>query len=255
MLTQNLEVQKCEDCECIIAKAKELGAHIQLIGGWAIFYQTAKYASQKNYDFLERRYADIDIVGKSKEKKKIYETLKGCGYTSDEMFNGLYGDSRLLFRKGHEQLDVFLDKFEMCHTLDLSLSLNYVEDTIGLGELLFTKLQIYEINEKDIKDLIRLILYSDLDDKGQRGYSAKEFIVKTCSEDWGPYKTVTTNLSKVGGFAENLPLSEDDKDLLRNRIRDLQDDIDSAEKPLKWKMRAKIGEKVRWYELPEEKKR
>lgn len=255
MLSQNLEVQKCDDCECIISKSKEIGAHIQLIGGWAIFYKTSNGHDLLSYDFLRRKYADIDIVGKSKEKKKIYQTLKSCGYQPDDMFNGLYGDTRLLFRKGDEQLDVFLDKFEMCHTLDLSLSLNYIDDTIGLGELLFTKLQIYEINEKDIKDLVTLLLYSDIDEKGERGYSARDFLVETCSEEWGPYKTLTTNLGKVEDFANELPLTDEDRTMLKDRIESLIDDIEKADKSFKWKMRARIGEKIRWYELPEEKKR
>jgi hypothetical protein len=238
-----------------MTKAKELGAHVQLIGGWAIFYRTSQDHVQTNYNFLQRKYADIDIVGRAKEKKKIYQALQSCGYQPDDLFNGLYGDTRLLFRKAGEQLDVFLDKFEMCHSLDLSQSLNYPEETIGLGELLFTKLQIFEINEKDMKDLIRLLLYADIDDKGQRGYSARDFLVKSCAEDWGPYKTLTNNLTKVGAFAEGLPLSAEDGKLVQERIRGLVDDIERSDKSLKWKMRSRIGEKVRWYELPEEKKR
>lgn len=260
MMSQDLEikdlkVQKCDDCDCIITKSHEIGAHIQLIGGWAIFYKTSKMDHRGDYDFLQRKYADIDIVGKGKEKKKIYQTLQSCGYQPDDMFNGLYGDSRLLFRKGDELLDVFLDKFEMCHTLDLSLSLNYVDDTIGLGELLFTKLQIFEINEKDIKDLITLLLYSDVDEKGKRGYTAREFIVSACSEDWGVYKTLTNNLKKVEDYGKNLPLSDGDLSFLRSRVEGLTSDIEKSEKSFKWRMRSKIGEKVRWYELPEEKSR
>ncbi|MEM3192503.1 MAG: hypothetical protein QW292_10555 [Candidatus Parvarchaeota archaeon] len=251
MITQNLEVQKCDDCQCIISKAREIGAHIQLIGGWAIFYRTP----QNHYSFLQRKYADIDIVGKGKEKKKIYQTLQSCGYQPDDSFNGLYGDMRLLFWKGSQQLDVFLDKFEMCHSIDLSQSLNFSNETIGLGELLFTKLQIFEINEKDMKDIVRLLLYADIDEKDQRGYSAKNFIVKLCAEDWGIYKTLTSNLIKVGNFAKTLELSSEDSKLVQEKILGLLDDIEHSDKSLKWKMRSRIGEKVRWYELPEEKKR
>ena len=255
MITQNLEVQKCDDCQCIITKAREIGAHIQLIGGWAIFYRTSQDHRQNNYSFLQRKYADIDIVGRGKEKRQIYQALQSCGYKADDLFNGLYGDTRLLFRKGSEQLDVFLDKFEMCHSLNLSLSLNFSDETIGLGELLFTKLQIFEINEKDMRDLVRLLLYADIDERDQRGYSARDFLVKSCAEDWGPYKTLTSNLTKLGSFAESLPLSSEDSKLVQERIRGLVDDIEHSDKSLKWKMRSRIGEKVRWYELPEEKKR
>ncbi|MEM0134761.1 MAG: hypothetical protein QXU18_05960 [Thermoplasmatales archaeon] len=251
MITQSLEVQKCDDCQCIISKAREIGAHIQLIGGWAIFYRTP----QNHYSFLQRKYADIDIVGKGKEKKKIYQTLQSCGYQADDLFNGLYGDTRLLFRKGSQQLDIFLDKFEMCHSIDLSLSLNFSDETIGLGELLFTKLQIFEMNEKDMKDIVRLLLYADIDERDQRGYSARNFIVKLCSEDWGPYKTLTSNLIKVGNFVQTLELSSEDSKLVQEKILGLLDDIEHSDKSLKWKMRSRIGEKVRWYELPEEKKR
>ncbi len=251
----NVPVQKCDDCDCIISRARETNTHIQLIGGWAIFYRTKDRTVSRNYDFLQRSYADIDIVGKSKEKRKIFDTLSKCGYVSDDRFNGLYGDSRLLFRKGSEVIDVFLDKFEMCHTLDLSDTLNYLDDTIGVGELLFTKLQIVEINEKDIKDAIRLIFYSDLEDKGRRDYNPKDFLVEACSEDWGVYKTITLNLGKVSDYAKTLQFVPEDLEMLNSKIEIITKSIENSDKSIRWKMRSKIGEKVRWYELPEEKKR
>lgn len=245
--------KKCDDCECIINNAKRINAHLQLIGGWAIFYRTNNVNIK--YDFLERKYNDIDVVGSAREKKKIYEVLQSCGYKPNERFNGLYGDTRLLFEKEGKALDVFLDRFEMCHKLDLSESLRYIDSTIGVGELLFTKLQIIEINEKDLRDILRLLLYTDLNDKNGRDYSPHDFIVNLCSQDWGIYKTLTMNLDKVQEYASTLPFQEEDlKDIIR-KIQDLKNSIESAPKSIKWKMRAKIGESVKWYDLPEEKKR
>jgi hypothetical protein len=40
-----------------------------------------------------------------------------------------------------------------------------------------------------------------------------------------------------------------------SRIDHLVEALDGARKTLRWRMRARLGERVRWYELPEEVRR
>lgn len=243
-----------EICECVINGARDESAKIKLIGGWAIQYSSP--IEKESLNFLERKFGDVDFVALRKEKKKIYSVFKQCGFTPDERFNSLNGDSRLLFYKGDEPIDVFLDVFDMCHTIDLRKSLNVEASYIPVDDLLFTKLQIIEINEKDIKDAIRLLSTHELVDNGGNFDSIhSSYFTNLCSSDWGIYKTLTTNFSKVQTFVKGLDLEESEKTQILDKMQKLIEKIEDSKKSVKWVMRSKVGERVRWYNLPEEKKR
>ena len=53
------------------------------------------------------------------------------------------------------QLDVFVGTFHMCHELDLGKRLAEHPSALDAADLLLTKLQIAEINRKDIVDAVR----------------------------------------------------------------------------------------------------
>ena len=73
--------------------------------------------------------------------------------------------------------------------------------------------------------------------------------------DWGWWRTVTMNLDKIAHFAE-----EEHGDLVPEaRVYEpaeqagaLRGRCEEVSKPLKWKLRAKVGDRVQWYQLPEE---
>jgi hypothetical protein len=72
--------------------------------------------------------------------------------------------------------------------------------------------------------------------------------------DWGWWRTVTGNLDKLPGLlAEQPGLAQPgmpfDPVAQAASLRKLADD---TPKSMKWRMRAGVGDKVRWYELPEE---
>src|SRR5438034_109293 len=43
-----------------------------------------------------------------------------------------------------------------------------------------------------------------------------------------------------------------DRELVRSRVAEIQGAIDAGPKPLKWRLRAQVGDRLQWYELPEE---
>jgi hypothetical protein len=72
--------------------------------------------------------------------------------------------------------------------------------------------------------------------------------------DWGWWRTVTGNFSKLALLAADnpdLPPPGAAHDPLQTAQR-LLELADATPKSLQWKLRAKVGEKMRWYELPEE---
>ena len=80
-------------------------------------------------------------------------------------------------------------------------------------------------------------------------------ITRICAEDWGLWKTVTLSLRKVQEFCDAYDLEAAAKLTIIERLNVLRTALEHAPKSLKWKMRAAIGERVQWYDLPEEVRR
>jgi hypothetical protein len=120
-----------------------------------------------------------------------------------------------------------------------------------VAELLLSKLQIVQLNEKDIKDTYVIICDHEVGESDDREAIDCRVIAKLCGDDWGWYKTLTINLDKLVDWAADY-LHGEEREVITGRLVRLKEVIEKAPKSLKWKMRARVGEKVRWYELPEE---
>jgi hypothetical protein len=78
---------------------------------------------------------------------------------------------------------------------------------------------------------------------------------KVLAEDWGWWRTATGNLDRVvelvrGDLARLVPRGAG-YDPVEQAVA-LRDHAQSMPKTLKWKLRARLGERVQWYEVPEE---
>ncbi|MFQ6088921.1 MAG: hypothetical protein ACE5K0_08485 [Candidatus Methanofastidiosia archaeon] len=225
---------------------------LRLLGGLAI----KLHCPSASHRSLKRKYPDIDFVGLSKQGREIKELFSELGYQSNKRFNAVHGRKRLLFydTENGRQIDVFLDFFEMCHGLDLRKRLEKDPRTIPLEDLLITKLQIVEMNEKDIKDIITILNDHELGPNDNERIDVS-YIASLCSDDWGLYKTLTLSIEKIADFLSDYQLKEEEKELISNRLNRISKRLEDEPKSLKWKMRDRIGERQRWYELPEEVQR
>jgi len=141
---------------------------------------------------------------------------------------------------------------EMCHIIDFKNRLEMDSPTISLSDLFLQKAQICKINEKDIKDMIILFREHEVGETEKEAVNLN-YIAKLLSDDWGFWYTVTLNLEKVKGFlADYKNLTEEDKADVSAKIEKTLKAINDEPKTLKWKMRAKIGTKKRWYTEVEE---
>ncbi len=238
------------EADRLLQAASQAQIPLRLLGGLAI----KKHCPSASHRGLARKYPDIDFVGHKKDARRIRELLVGLGYEGNKRFNALYGDKRLLFYDtGNErQIDVFLDVFEMCHSLYLGDRLTIDPITIPLADLLFTKLQIVQINEKDVKDIIALVRDHTLaEEDGPEAINVR-YLADLCANDWGIYRTFTENLKKVLYFVDKWDLAPDDKANVREKLETMQRRIEEAPKTLRWRMRARVGERVRWYEPVED---
>ena len=235
------------EAEKILHFAQQSKVTLRLLGGVGVWF-IAPSASKLGYS---RKYNDIDFVGLRKQSHKIEKLFVDLGYKPREMFNKLQGDTRLMFtnEKIGRRIDIFLDKFVMCHEFDLKERLQLLDKTLAPADLLLTKLQIVEINKKDILDVVALLADIPLSDK--QNEIDKKRIISFTSSDWGIYKTISQNLERTKGILPELGLPDEEKQQITEKLAELRKSIEEAPKTLGWKMRSKVGDKVKWYELPE----
>jgi len=202
---------------------------------------------------LPREYNDIDFVTAVGRGPEVVRAFDELGYAGDQRFNGLNGHRRLLFydTANERRVDVFVAKFEMCHAIPLAKRLTLNAQTIPLADLLLTKLQIFALNEKDQRDIVNLLHAHTLSDSDADGINA-QYVAKLLAADWGLWRTSTMNVERVRGGLARYGLAPEQEEVVRTRLDDLRCRIDEEPKGTKWKVRARVGERVKWYEEPEE---
>lgn len=238
------------EAEKLIEEANRRGITLRLLGGVAFRLRCPSALSEN----LKRKYIDIDVVGLRKERKDIQTLFLDRGYTPRTTFNTMQGFRRLIFNDiaNERRVDIFLNEFEMCHKFDFTDRLKFDNLTLPLADLLLTKLQVYEITEREYRDVIALFMDHPLgttdDDKNAVN---KKYIAKLCADDWGLWKTITLNIERISSALPRYVQSEEARAKLKAEIGELSKSIESESKSFRWKVRARVGEKVKWYELPE----
>jgi hypothetical protein len=227
--------------------ADEAAVLLRITGGVGVALQCPSAASAP----LARAYADIDCVGLSSQRGEIAELLAALGYEPDQAFNALHGHTRLFFwdAGNNRQLDVFIDRVEMCHTIDLTRRLPLRSRTLPLADLLLMKLQVFETNRKDLIDVVTLLSDHPLtqDESGiDVGY-----IAGLAADDWGLWRTTTMIAEKADRFARELEGFRN-VGTVHTRISEYLEVLEEWPKSRRWRLRAKLGERKQWYELPEE---
>ena len=199
---------------------------------------------------LKRKYGDLDYVMPKRDRKAVLAFFPSLGYEANERFNLMQGDHRLYFydNEHSRQVDVFIDAIKMSHVIDLRGRLGHQGPCASPSDLLLSKLQIFEVNRKDLVDLTALLLDHPVAPRSDETIDAG-YIAGLTAEDWGFYRTLQVNIEKLDHTLDEL---EVDRDLVRSRLAEIWQAIEAHSKPLKWRLRAQVGDRVRWYELPEE---
>ena len=136
---------------------------------------------------------------------------------------------------------------DFSHVVSWKNRLEVDNPTIPLAELLLEKMPIFEINEKDIIDTIMLLLEHPLGDNDDEVINI-ELISELLSRDWGLWRTSTMNLNKVKQMAGHYPqLSEDDRAKVVSQVDKALARIEQEPKSRGWKLRARVGDRVKWY--------
>lgn len=232
----------------IIAAAHARDVPARLMGGLAVRLQIP----DDDTPLMTRVYKDIDLAAPRGKGKLVGHMLEQLGYVPEPAFNTTNGHSRLLFfdLPHARQLDVFVGSFAMCHEIPLGDRITSSRVGIPLAELLMTKMQVVELNEKDRTDIFTILYHHDLGDDD--GHINVGQVAAMCAADWGLWRTTKLNVERVSEGLETAPISPEQRAVIAGRIDRLWDRIESEPKSRKWKLRNRIGDKVRWYEEPEE---
>jgi len=238
----------------LVSEAQKRGISLRLIGGLAV----KVHCPHASHRALEREYPDLDFVTDKAGARELVHFLPEMGYAPNKTLNTLSGDRRQLYydEARHRQIDVFIGDFEMCHRLPLARRLHIEPLTIPLAELFLTKAQIVELNRKDVLDLLALLLDHPVG-HGDEETINLDLIADLCAKDWGLYTTVSMTIQKLQTILEqgSVELEEAQVQVVKQRLEAIQSAMDAAPKTLAWKMRAKVGTRVRWYQEVEEVQR
>ena len=256
----------------LVSKAEKEGIILRMLGALAVYIHTADCSEGRRiYDKIPRfgegkpMFTDLDLMAYGSQRKKVMRFFeKTLGFKS--LINPIFSYKRLIYEHPNRyfHVDVFFNKLEFSHDVDFGnkpgkgrLELDY--PTITLTDIVFEKIQIHEINLKDIVDLMVIFRCNDISMNFSKDVVDAKYISSILSNDWGFWYDGTNNLAKVKKFTEEFAeegkVTEEDKNIIINRIDNLLKIIDEIPKSKKWLKRSKVGTSKPWYKIVEEVER
>ncbi|HEY2917148.1 MAG TPA: hypothetical protein VGI98_08045 [Candidatus Limnocylindrales bacterium] len=248
----------------IVDLASARGLQVRLMGGMAVRAHAPDWTHR-----TRRREVDLDFATRGKDRSALYKLLESEGYTPDKRHNAMFGGQQGWFfdTARNRPVDVLVDKLDMCHKIEFQDRLGRSSPTLPVADLLLSKLQIVKLNKKDLLDALILLAEHPLaeddgaaDSRVGQGTISLPRVLAFTSSDWGWWRTVTGNLDKLEAYLatdvqpEDLDVGDGRRARLdaAEQVRALRAAIDAAPKSARWKLRARVGDKLIWYQEPEE---
>jgi hypothetical protein len=231
----------------ILKASDEASVLLRVIGSLAFQLHCNKYGYLQ--EAMGRAYTDIDFAAYRSQTKEIKALMSGLGYSENrEVFIVSEGNRSIFDSQDYSlHVDVFYYKLDFCHKIEWRGRLEVDAPTIPLAEMLLEKMQIVKINEKDVIDTIMLLLEHPLGDTDDGKVNIGR-IARLCANDWGLWRTTTMNLGKVRALAQTYEqLSEKQKVSVAARVDKALARIEAEPKPLAWRLRDRVGDRVKWY--------
>jgi hypothetical protein len=235
-----------QEAQRINEAAVQAGVALKLLGGPGVFL----HSRSAQHPPLKRKYADLDYAALGRQRKQLQEFFVELGYEPNERFNALQGDRRMCFWDVSlpRQVDIFLDALKMSHFIDLRQRLEMDGHCASPADLLLSKLQIYELNQKDVVDTVALLIDHPIADHDDDAINAT-YVARLMGEDWGLYRTCQVNTERIRAALPDIKVQGD---IVNQRLDELWLRVGAQPKPVRWRLRAQVGDRVPWYELPEE---
>jgi len=250
MTETSAETGLVSEARRLIDRAGDRGIVLRLLGGLAIQMLTPELPPRT------RSGQDLDFGSIRSSRKALTEMLAEEGYVGDRNFNALYGDKQLYFTHAETGLaiDVMIDRLHMCHTVEFAERATVMPYTLSPTDLLLSKLQIVELNAKDLNDILRLLVSFAVEDSDDPEAVDLRVIRALVGDDWGWWKTISLNLERIRAALADGTVAVPDGGRRDpgEAVQSLSAALEQAPKSRRWKLRDRVGERKRWYELPEE---
>lgn len=235
------------ELKTILKASEDANILLRVIGSLAFQIHCPQHGYLQ--EAMGRAYTDIDFAAYNKQTKLIQEMMAQLGYVENrEIYIASEGERAIYDNPGTGlHVDIFYEKLDFCHTIYWKDRLEVDSPTIPLTELLLEKMQIVKINEKDIIDTIMLLLEHPLGDTDNETINIK-LAAQLCANDWGLWRTTTMNLDKVKQLAQHYAqLTPEQKSKIESQVNEALTRINEEPKPLAWRLRDRVGDRVKWY--------
>ena len=245
-----------EEANRIVIEGKRQGLILRALGGVAVRLHSLGYIelAQRMGRLGEgqQEFTDLDFMSYGRYREPMKEFFESLGYSKRRATLSSAASERQIYfhPEGWFFVDVFYDKLLVAnHPLDFRRRLELDSPTIPVSDLLLEKLQIVNMGGKDVKDVLVLLAAHDVAHATTSEAINGTYVAQLLARDWGFWYTVTTNLR---GLTDSLPgvkgPTDEERTLIVARVEALLDSIEQAPKSLRWKVRALLGSRVRWYQ-------
>jgi hypothetical protein len=258
ILPKDIPIEEYPGPEAFLAEGKRLteearkrGMHLRVMGPLALHYYFPDdidlYAKLERLG--DRYFTDIDYASYNSDRRKMMDFMQDMGYECDLHTMMVSGKTRHIYYGGAvPMIDVFFDKLNYCHVVSYDKRLDLDPWSVSLADILLQKLQIVEINDKDLKDVEYLLTVAEIGADDERKINVA-YVAKRFADDWGFWYTATQlNLPKVKVHCDQVPaLSPEQCEHIKAQIDRLMAVIDGEPKTKGWEKRAKKGTEKPWY--------
>jgi hypothetical protein len=230
----------------LLEAADAEGIEMRVVGSAGIHLHCASAAAA--IEGAERPCKDIDFVVRGGDRKQLRSMFEARGYEVDRDVLVASEGTRFTFVDPETGIpvDVFVDKMEFSHTIDLSKRLTLHGRTIPIEDLLLQKLQVHDFTENDLTDTIALLGTHEVGDGGDPERIDREYVAGLLSRDWGFHRTALGNLVRVEERLATVP-GQAEVDQTSRGVGRLREAIEARPKSRGWKMRARVGERIQWW--------
>ncbi len=239
-----------DEAVALVSTAVQQGVTMRVVGSAGIRLHCAGPTARM--DELGRAAKDIDLVVPKQDRKAMRRFLEDRGYVADRQLLVSMEGRRYSFAHPDTsvELDVFVERLEFNHTIEVKGRLDVHDVTVPLEELLLGKLQIVDLKRNDYIDLAVLLSTHDVAMTGGSTENVSaERVSLLLAKDWGFHHTVTRNLDRLrSAMGTEVDLGAQGNELVRRRADTLTSAIDEAPKSMGWRVRAGIGERVQWWQ-------
>lgn len=241
-----------QETAALVSHAADDGITMRVVGSTGIRMHCPQAAAAM--DAVGRAPKDIDVVVRHADRGRLRDWLEARGWVVDRDVLVAMEGERFAFCHASTgmDLDVFVERLQFCHTIELGDRWEIERTTLPIEDLLLQKLQVHELKPSDAIDAAIVLATHDVGEGGDDlelidgGYLAA-----VLARDWGFHRDASENLRQVGAAAgadgeAALPAGQAAR--VREGATRLLQTIDRAPKSMSWKMRARVGERMQWWD-------